>query len=190
MTRGQRTTVERHLTEDELDEAIREAKTNDEIHLLQRLVFIKNRYFGDAITEAAERVGASQSAGNRWIHEWNEAGVDGLRPSFGGGRPAKLNQDEKEELAELLEANEPWTTAEILALIEDRFDVEYSRGYLPRLLRSLGMTYAKPRPEDPDRPADAEEILADRLEETLEEIEDGRTPVVGFFRRDESADDG
>lgn len=190
MTRGQQTEVERHLTEAELDEAIRQAKKNDEPHLLQRLCFIKNRYSGDTTTEAAERVGASQSAGNRWIKAWNEAGIDGLRPAFGGGRPAKLDPDEKDELAAILEANEPWTTAEILALIEDRYGVEYSRGYLPRLLRSLGMTYAKPRPEDPDRPADAEAILDDRLEETLDEIDDGRTPVVGFFRRDESADDG
>lgn len=41
------------------------------------------------------------------------------------------------------------------------------------------MNYAKPRPMDPRQPADAEEILAERLGQALGEDD----PVVlGFFR--------
>ena len=48
------------------------------------------------------------------------------------------------------------------------------------------MNYAKPRPMDPRRSADTEEILAERLDETLGEDAHEETeeePVVfGFFR--------
>lgn len=59
MTRGQQTAVKRYLTEDELEKAIREPKTNNIVHIVQRLCFLKNLYFGDNKTEAAHRVGAS-----------------------------------------------------------------------------------------------------------------------------------
>ncbi|MCW8172192.1 helix-turn-helix domain-containing protein [Natrialba swarupiae] len=42
---------------------------------------------GDTDKMAARRVGASQPTGGRWLKAWNEGGVDGLRPSFAGGRP-------------------------------------------------------------------------------------------------------
>ena len=48
------------------------------------------------------------------------------------------------------------------------------------------MNYAKPRPMDPRRPADAEEVLAERLDQALDEDEfeeGGDEPLVfGFFR--------
>ncbi len=51
------------------------------------------------------------------------------------------------------------------------------------------MNYAKPRPMDPQRPDDAEEILAKRLDQVLAEgdpeeaDEEEEYPVVfGFFR--------
>ena len=47
------------------------------------------------------------------------------------------------------------------------------------------MTYAKPRPMDPRRPENAEEILAERLGQALgeDDHEPEEDPVVfGFFR--------
>lgn len=52
------------------------------------------------------------------------------------------------------------------------------------------MNYAKPRPMDPRRPTDAEEILVERLDQALgeddpEETEEGEEKelvVFGFFR--------
>ena len=60
----------KHLAETELDHAIKEAQKADEICLTRRLGFVKNLYQGDM---------------RRWASTWNEGGIEGLRPRFGGG---------------------------------------------------------------------------------------------------------
>ncbi|WP_254810206.1 IS630 family transposase [Natronosalvus amylolyticus] len=176
----------KHLTEIELDHAIEEAKKADETRLVRRLCFVKNLYQGDSRKEAGDRIGISRSTTRRWAHLWNEGNVDGLRPRFGGGWPPKLTLAQFDELCTILEDGQPWTPRQVHALIEDRYGVMYHPSHLSRKLRAAGMNYAKPRPMDPRRPADAEEILAERLGQALSEDEHkacGDEPVVfGFFR--------
>ena len=80
----------------------------------------------------------------------------------------------------------PWTPQAMHALIKDRYNVTYHPTHLSRKLRAAGMHYAKPRPMDPRRPDDAEEIFAERLNRALGEGDQDTTeadPVVlGFFR--------
>ncbi|WP_162354526.1 helix-turn-helix domain-containing protein, partial [Natrialba swarupiae] len=130
-----------HLSEQQLDEAINEAQKADETRLVRRLCFIKNVSFGDTDKMAARRVGASQPTGGRWLKAWNEGGIDGLRPSFAGGRPAKLSPEQFDEFFELLEDGQPWTPQEIEDLLWDRYGVTYDRAHLARILRSDGMQY-------------------------------------------------
>jgi putative transposase len=175
----------KHLSEDELEQAITDAQKADETRLVRRLCYIKNLYQGDTRKEAGKRVGISRSTTRRWARAWNDRGVDGLRPSFGGGRPPKLTPAQFEELCGILEAGQPWTPRAIHALIEERYGVTYHPSHLSRKLRAAGMKYAKPRPLDPRRPDNAEEILAERLREALGEDDDEteEEPVVfGFFR--------
>ncbi len=168
MTRGRAREPERLLTEGELDAAIEQAVEDGAARLVQRLCFVRNCYAGDTATEAARRVGASRSSGSRWLDRWNAGGVEGLRPDFGGGRPSKLDDGELVELRERLEAGQPWTTAEVRELIRAEFGVVYAPGYLPRLLRELGLSYLA-----------ADEVGDDYGGEVTDE--DGRTPLVGFF---------
>jgi putative transposase len=44
------------------------------------------------------------------------------------------------------------------------------------------MSYAIPRPETPSRPENAEEILAERLDEAFGEDHDEEGTILGFFR--------
>jgi transposase len=177
--------IKQHLTEAELDEAIDDAQSNDEPRLVRRLCLIKNLYVGDSITDAANRVGVTQPTASRWTESWNEHGVDGLRPNFGGGRPSKLTDEQRAQLVDVLEHHQPLTTEHVQRLIEEAFDVSYSRRHVARLLNNLGMSYAIPRPESPDQPDDAEEILEERLEAALDEIDDDVVTdggvVVGFL---------
>lgn len=186
MNGRRRFNVIEHLSEAELDTAINEAQKADEARLVRRLCFVKNLYAGDVLEEAARRVGVSQANSSRWAHAWNDAGVDGLRPSFGGGRPPKLSDEQFAELCELLEGGQPWTPRAIHTLIEERYGVTYDPAHLSRKLRASGMHYAKPRPMDPRSPEHADEILAERLSEALDETDLGEEeddPVVlGFFR--------
>lgn len=194
-----RLVAERHLSSDELKVEIK--KTDDE-KVVRRLCFVSNLYAGDSVTEAAARVGASYGAGRLWLHRWNEDGPTGLIPRFGGGRPPKLTHQQSRDLHRLLEGGQPWTTGEIMQLIEDEFSVRFHPNYLPRLLRSVyKMSYAIPRPETPSRPDNADEILAERLDEALSEQEtspneedkeaaDPGETIVGFFRSSVANADG
>ncbi|MDB2252502.1 IS630 family transposase, partial [Halorubrum ezzemoulense] len=49
MERSRRKEIEHHLTEEEIDELLREAEDD---HHLRRLGFLKNLYRGDSIPEA------------------------------------------------------------------------------------------------------------------------------------------
>ena len=109
MKTARRTEMVKHLSEQQLDEAINEAQKADETRLVRRLCFIKNVSLGDTDKMAARRVGASQPTGGRWLKAWNEGGVDGLHPNFAGGPPAKLSSEQFDEFFTLLKEGQPWT---------------------------------------------------------------------------------
>jgi transposase len=141
MERPRRKETEHHLTEEEIDELLREAEDD---HHVRRLGFLKNLYHGDSIPEAADREGRSAATGGRWVDAWNEDGLEGLMPSFGCGRPPKLDEDEQDELVEMLRDGQPWKSQEIHHLLQEEFGVSYSPNYLGTFLRNLGLSYAKP----------------------------------------------
>ncbi|EMA49642.1 IS630-type transposase ISHwa7 [Halococcus thailandensis JCM 13552] len=142
-----RTEIERHRSEEEIDELLR--ATEDD-HRLRRIGFVKNLYRGDTIPEAADREGRSPATGTRWASAWNEGGFEELMPNFGGGRPAKLDDGEKEELLDQLREGQPWRIQAIRRLLADEFDVEYHPNYLSTFLRNLGLSVT----ESPVKPAD------------------------------------
>jgi len=118
----------------------------------RRLTFVKRLYKGATLKDAADDVGKSQSTENLWAKRWNEDGLGKLTPNFGDRHPPKLGEDERERLLELLEDGEPWKKQEIQHLLNEKFDIEFHPNYLPRLLDDLGLSYAIPRTERPDRP--------------------------------------
>jgi transposase len=190
MKNNQRGLLVRHLSGGELDQAIADAQKADETRLVRRLCYVKNLYHGDTRQEAGDRVGISRSTTRRWARAWNDAGVDGLRPGFGGRPPPKLTPAQFDELCTILKEGQPWTPQAIHALIKDRYGVAYHPAHLSRKLRSAGMNYAKPRPMDPRSPDNADELLAERLAEALDEddqedeheAEEDDPIVLGFFR--------
>ena len=133
MSGDRRKEVTYHLPEERIDELLREAEDD---RRKERLGFLKNLYYGDTIAEAADREGRSAATGRRWVEAWNEGGLEGLMPSFGGGRPPKLDEDEQKELVEMLRDGQPWKSQEIQHLLNEEFDVEYHPDYLGKFLRS------------------------------------------------------
>ena len=91
-----------HLLNTELDEAIEEAQQTDETRLVRRLCFVKHLYEGKTQQQVGAAVGVSQPMSSRWARAWNQDGVEGLRPRFGGGRPPKLTPAQWNEVCTLL----------------------------------------------------------------------------------------
>jgi len=169
MGRERRKEIKRHLSEEKLDELLRDAEDK---HRIRRLGFVKNLYQGDTIAEAADREARSAATGGRWADAWNEGGLEELMPSFGGGRPPKLDKDEQDELLELLQEGQPWKSQEIQHLLAEEFGVEYHPDYLGKFLQDLGLSYAKPRLKRPNRPENPEEVLDERVADALDETDD------------------
>ena len=166
---GREKEIIRHLSEDDLDRLITETDDKKES---DRLIFMKRLYKGATLEDAADDVGRSSGTGTRWADRWNQGGLGKLTPNFGGGRPPKLDEEDKEKLIDLLREGQPWKKQEIAHLLDEEFDVEYHSHYLPVFLDDLGLSYAIPRTKRPDRPENAEEILSERVEYAFEEDDD------------------
>ena len=82
-------------------------------------------------------MGVSKVIGYVWLENWNEKGLEGLKPNYGGGRPSELTEEQKEELKKILEKRDDWTTREVRELINEEFGVEYSIRHLSRILITM-----------------------------------------------------
>ena len=79
------------LSLEELNEEIRKRKICSEV--LRKLFFIKEVYKGALFLRRQKRWGLAKSQATAL---WNEKGLEGLKPNYGGGRPSELSQkDEK-----------------------------------------------------------------------------------------------
>jgi putative transposase len=157
MTRPEEISIKRHMSSEELNKRIKTLEKNTKV--LQRLYFVRYRYEGKSITESAQLVGITRYIGYIWQRRWNKDGYAGLIPRYGGGRPSKLSEEQKEELINLLKQKDTWTTTEVGGLIREKFGVEYSLKQIRVILKKAGMNYAKPYTYDFRRPQDAIERL-------------------------------
>lgn len=149
--------IQRHITVRELNKRIKSLETN--VKVLKRLYFIKYRYEGVSVEDAAKRVEISKPVAYIWQDRWNEEGYVGLIPKFAGGRPSKLTDTQKAELRNILNERDDWSTEEVRNLIFEDFNVEYTPKQVRIILRKFGMRHAKPYPHDHRRPINAEEVL-------------------------------
>ena len=79
------------VTKTTLDEEI--AKYVAYHRYYQRLIAIRIISEGHSIAEAARIIGKSYQTVHRWAKTCEAEGLEGLKPSFGGGRPSKLTYD-------------------------------------------------------------------------------------------------
>jgi putative transposase len=113
----------------------------------KRLYFIRYRYGGDGVGEASRKVGVTKRVGYIWQERWNEDGYDGLIPKYAGGRPSKLSEREKEQLREILEEKDCWTTEEVRDLIFREFCIEYTLKQIRIILKSFDRIYEESSPQ-------------------------------------------
>jgi transposase len=165
----------KHISQEDLKKLVRKEKDK---HILKRLLFINQLYLGAAVPEACERLCISIRTGYLWLNEWNKKGYEGLDPNFAGGRPSKLTEEQKQQLKEKLSKGN-WLTKQVRALIKKDFGISYSIRQVIRILRELGMNYAKPYVLDYRKPDNAEGILKESIKEVVKELPDDT--IIGFM---------
>lgn len=102
--------------------------------------------------DVAQKVGCSLSSIYMWQQICQEQGKGGLKAKELAGRPAKLNQQQKARLGNVLlqgalrsgYATDLWTTRRIAEVIDRHFGVEYHPNHIWRLLVGMGWSCQKP----------------------------------------------
>jgi len=156
MPRPEQIPIKKHLKLKDINLRIKSLERDAKV--LKRVYFIKYRYEGHSVEEAAQLVCISHNSAYIWQRRWNDFGYEGLIPKYAGGKPSKLSDGQKDQLEMKLKKQDNWTTNEVRNLIFDEFKVEYSLKQVRLILKNYGMKNAKPYPHDFRKPENAEEI--------------------------------
>jgi putative transposase len=156
MARPEEIMIEKHLTVQDLEKQIKTLEKDTRV--LKALYFVRYRYEGKSVDEAARLVGVSKNNAYIWQEKWNESGYDGIMPRFAGGKPSKLSEEQKLDLRERLSSGS-FTIEKVREMIQTNYGVEYTSKQVRIIMRRMGLNYAKPFQHDYRRPADAEEQL-------------------------------
>lgn len=109
-------------------------------------------------SEIAEALGYSVPWVKKWIARFRKGGIEGLRDLPRPGAPKLLNDDQIEELARRLKSGPSpqdilsrYRIKDLIELVKEWFGVEYSEGGMYGLVKRIGFSYIKPRPEHPKK---------------------------------------
>ncbi len=92
-----------------------------------------------------------------WVHRFNEEGPEGLINRRGGGGRSKLSAEQQRQLAGLVETGPGdlvpglvrWRCVDLVAVIKERFGVDYHPSTVARILNELGYSHISGRPQHP-----------------------------------------
>ncbi|MEN4070342.1 MAG: helix-turn-helix domain-containing protein, partial [Methanobacterium sp.] len=125
------------MSVEELDQKIRSLK--QDVKILKKLLFIKSLYQDESVEKSANLMGVTNASGYNCLRAWNKDGYDGLKPKPKSGRYAKLSNEDKTKLKNMLTEKDSWITREIQDLVKNTFGVEYSSWQIRRIIKSFGM---------------------------------------------------
>ena len=132
-----------------------------------RLLVVLNRKDGKSIDQIADAVGLHRRAVHDILHRFEERGLPAAHALPKSGRPKHLAEKQLKDLQKrLLQTPKEsgfeegfWNGRMISDLIKRKYGVQYSKTWIPRLLKRIGFSYKKPRPTNPRR-AGPEEVAA------------------------------
>jgi len=121
--------------------------------VIQALLWIGNKECDFSFKEMADYLNVTAKTLYNWFKGFVTGGFDWLLRQWfkGRGADSKLNNQQKDELYEMIEAGPEkngfdsgiWNSAMIMELILVRFGVKYNPRYLSKLLKNMGLSYQK-----------------------------------------------
>ncbi len=108
---------------------------------------------GSDVDEVMDALKAVRSSVLAWQKTVEQHGLAGLLRQGQSGRTAKLSDDERQQLAEIIRAgavaygfpNEQWTSKRVCLVIFERFQIEYNSNYVCEILKSLDLSPQLPQ---------------------------------------------
>lgn len=151
---------------------LKETEKSGDLATWKRAKAVLGYIEGRKVIALKDEVGVDRSAVNKWLRWYDVAGADGLRTKKAPGPTPRLDQQQRQQLIELIEAGPQaagfmsgvWTGPMIGELIRQRFNVSYNEKYVPELLHQLGFSVQRPRKRLARADAEAQEVwLRERL---------------------------
>ena len=141
--------------------------SSEDVAQARRLLALALVLEGASRTEAAEAAGMDRQTLCDWVHRYNEEGVEGLSDRQRPGRPSRLSEEQKAELAELVEQGPDvavtgmvrWRCVDLQGEIKVRFGVDLSERQVERVLKQLDFTRLSVRPRHPKADEAAQEAF-------------------------------
>lgn len=123
----------------------------------RRLLSLAAILDGMSRADAARVGGMDRQTLRDWVHRFNEAGPDGLLDSWSPGPSSRLTEDQKTELAGIVEAGPDratdgvarWRRIDLQRVIKERFGIDYHERHVSRLLQQMGFSHLSARPRHP-----------------------------------------
>jgi transposase len=130
------------------------ARTTRDASQARRLLALAEVYDGKARTDAARIGGVGLQTVRDWVLRFNARGPDGLIDGKAPGNPAKLDDDQRKALAEIVESGPipaihdvvRWRLCDLAAWLWEEFRVSVSETTVSRELRRLGFAKLSARP--------------------------------------------
>ena len=137
--------IEEHLTDNDLNDLIKEHK--DSYNIYRRAYLIKMVKNGDTIKRASEIMNVSRKTGERWVKEYNEKGIEGLMPDYSNcGLESELDDEKLKILYEAITTSDKGLTIEdVREIIYALFKIKFSYNHVWFITRKkLVLNYGKP----------------------------------------------
>ena len=133
----------------ELQRAVRQLKKGNrstaDIRPILRLKALIAYYRQQPLEQVAACFDLSLKSLKRWIKCYEANGIEALADAPRSGRPPLLTEEQKALLTAEMQKDRQrvWVARHVLVLIQTLFGVMYAVGYLPELLRAMGMSFRK-----------------------------------------------
>lgn len=96
---------------------------------------------------------APRSKVSEWLSNYEAYGVDGLLEGYRPGRPPRLTEAQRVDLADIIESGPVaygldsgvWTSPMIARVIAEEFGVAYHPGHVRKVLDAMGFSVQRPR---------------------------------------------
>ena len=103
-------------------------------------------------TEIADVLLTDESHVRKVIHDFNECGLDSLRPRYGGGRPRRISSDDEQRIVAIAGARPEsvgvpftrWSLAKLCEYLRGQ-GISVSPAHLGRLLARAGLSFQRSR---------------------------------------------
>lgn len=163
-----------HLNEEEKNTFRQREASSDDTTEMKRLQAVRLYGSGRTVTDIMDVTGCTESSLRRWVHQYREQGLEGLRTDYSARsqNSSKLSEAQCADLRQRLHDYRPdqiltpevrivrgkfWTVSDLAIAVEHWYGVSYKdRGSYRNLLHRCGLSYQKAEQVYKSRPSEAE----------------------------------